>query len=132
MSRPVSLLFAAGMICAAGPSLAAIDCVGTLTGEWATKGEFDMGFVKVKVENHDSFNPDGSFKAVRRFVNQEGKWEQQDSSGKWSAKPGARQTECVVEMASSSEFGTASSRTTVTVLNKDRFRWMGMDVKRVK
>lgn len=132
MLRCLKPIFAAGLACAAGPSLAAMDCVGTLTGEWATKGEFNMGIVKVKVENHDSFSADGSFRAVRRFVNQEGKWEEQTSSGKWTAKPGARKSDCLVEMASSNEFGTATSSTTVTVVNKDRFRWMGLDVRRAK
>ena len=106
----------------AGVAPAATDCRGTLTGRWVTKGDVDMGLAKVKVDNRDVYNADGSFRAVRRFVNQDGKWEEQVTSGQWTAKPGSGAGECVLEMSSKNEFGTSSSSTTVTVVDRNTFR----------
>lgn len=116
----------------AGIASAATDCRGTLTGRWATKGDVAMGPMKVKVDNLDAYNADGSFRAVRRFVNQEGKWEEQVTSGRWSAKPGSGTGECVLEMSSKNEFGNSSSSTTVTVVDRNTFRSFGVDAKRVR
>lgn len=116
----------------AGVASAATDCQGTLTGRWATKGDVAMGPMKVKVDNLDAYNADGSFRAVRRFVNQQGKWEEQVTSGQWTARPGSGTGECVLEMSSKSEFGSSSSSTTVTVVDRNTFRSFGVDAKRVK
>lgn len=116
----------------AGSASAATDCRGTLTGRWATKGDVVMGPMKVKVDNLDAYNADGSFRAVRRFVNQEGKWEEQVTSGQWTTKPGSGAGECVLEMSSKHEFGSSSSSTTVTVVDRNTFRSFGVDARRVK
>lgn len=115
-----------------GIASAATDCQGTLTGRWATKGDVVMGPMKVKVDNLDAYNADGSFRAVRRFVNQSGKWEEQVTSGKWTTRPGPGAGECVLEMSLKSEFGDSSSSTTVTVIDRNTFRSFGVDAKRVK
>ena len=116
----------------AGIASAAGDCRGTLTGRWATKGDVVMGPMKVKVDNLDAYNADGSFRAVRRFVNQSGKWEEQVTSGQWTTTPGSGAGECVLEMSSKSEFGNSSSSTTVTIVDHNTFRSFGIDAKRVK
>jgi hypothetical protein len=115
-----------------GIASAATDCKGTLTGRWTTKGDVVMGPMKVKVDNLDAYNPDGSFRAVRRFVNQEGKWEEQVTSGQWTTKPGSGAGECVLEMSSKHEFGNSSSSTTVTIIDRNTFRSFGVDAKRIK
>jgi hypothetical protein len=115
-----------------GIASAATDCKGTLTGRWTTKGDVVMGPMKVKVDNLDAYNPDGSFRAVRRFVNQEGKWEEQVTSGQWTTKPGSGAGECVLEMSSKHEFGNSSSSTTVTIIDRNIFRSFGVDAKRIK
>ncbi|CAD5300019.1 conserved exported hypothetical protein [Bosea sp. 62] len=122
----------AALLGSAGIASAATDCRGTLTGRWVTKGDVDMGLAKVKVDNRDVYNADGSFRAVRRFVNQEGKWEEQVTSGQWTAKPGSGAGECVLEMSSKSEFGNSSSSTTVIVVDRNTFRSFGVDAKRVR
>ncbi len=116
----------------AGIASAATDCKGTLTGRWTTKGDVVMGPMKVKVDNLDAYNPDGSFRAVRRFVNQEGKWEEQVTSGQWTTKPGSGAGECVLEMSSKHEFGNSSSSTTVSIIDRNTFRSFGVDAKRIK
>lgn len=115
-----------------GITSAATDCKGTLTGRWTTKGDVAMGPMKVKVDNLDAYNADGSFRAVRRFVNQQGKWEEQVTSGQWTTRPGSGAGECVLEMSSKSEFGNSSSSTTVTVIDRNTFRSFGIDAKRVR
>jgi hypothetical protein len=115
-----------------GTASAATDCRGNLTGRWATKGDVAMGPMKVKVDNLDAYNADGSFRAVRRFVNQEGKWEEQVTSGQWTTKPGPGAGECVLEMSSKNEFGSASSSTTVTVVDRNTSRSFGINAKRVR
>jgi hypothetical protein len=132
VTRPLLLLVATGAICVASLSFAATDCVGTLTGQWVTKGDLDIGVAEVKLDNHHSFNADGSFKAIGRFVNQQGKWEEQTFSGKWSTKPGEGANECVLEMSSSSELGMMNSSTIVTIVDGNTFRSFGLDAKRVK
>ena len=130
--RRILLPLLAALFCSAGIASAATDCRSALTGRWATKGDVAMGPMKVKVDNLDAYNADGSFRAVRRFVNQEGKWEEQVTSGQWTTKPGAGAGECVLEMSSKSEFGNSSSSTTVTVVDRNTFRSFGVDAKRVK
>lgn len=131
MSRCFARLAAAGFACAAGPSFAA-DCAATLAGEWVTQGNVNAGFIKVKVDNRDSYDADGSFKAVRRFLNLEGKWETQTASGKWSAKPGDNADQCVIERLSTGAFGSMSSSSTVTIVDKDTFRSFGLEAKRAE
>lgn len=130
--RRILLPLLAALFCSAGIASAATDCRSALTGRWATKGDVAMGPMKVKVDNLDAYNADGSFRAVRRFVNQEGKWEEQVTSGQWTTKPGAGAGECVLEMSSKSEFGNSSSSTTVTIVDQNTFRSFGVDAKRVK
>lgn len=130
--RRLLLLFLVAFFGSAGIASAATDCRGTLTGRWATKGDVVMGPMKVKVDNLDAYNPDGSFRAIRRFVNQSGKWEEQVTSGQWSTRPGSGAGECVLEMSSKSEFGNSSSSTTVTIVDQNTFRSFGVDAKRVK
>lgn len=130
--RRLLLLSLAAFLGSAGIASAATDCRGTLTGRWATKGDVVMGPMKVKVDNLDAYNPDGSFRAIRRFVNQSGKWEEQVTSGQWSTRPGSGAGECVLEMSSKSEFGNSSSSTTVTIVDQNTFRSFGVDAKRVK
>ncbi|MEI5664599.1 hypothetical protein WBO78_06625 [Bosea sp. CCNWLW174] len=130
--RRILLPLLAALFCSAGIASAATDCRSALTGRWATKGDVAMGPMKVKVDNLDAYNADGSFRAVRRFVNQEGKWEEQVTSGQWTTKPGAGAGECVLEMSSKSEFGNSSSSTTVTVVDRNTFRSFGVDAKRVR
>ncbi len=130
--RRILLPLPAALFCSAGIASAATDCRSALTGRWATKGDVAMGPMKVKVDNLDAYNADGSFRAVRRFVNQQGKWEEQVTSGQWTTKPGAGAGECVLEMSSKSEFGNSSSSTTVTVVNRNTFRSFGVDAKRVR
>ncbi|MCP4562109.1 MAG: hypothetical protein GY873_12130 [Bosea sp.] len=122
----------AALLGSAGIASAATDCRGTLTGRWATKGDVVMGPMTVKVDNLDAYNADGSFRAVRRFVNQSGKWEEQVTSGQWTTKPGPGAGECVLEMSSKSEFGNSSSSTTVTIVDRSTFRSFGVDAKRVR
>ena len=130
--RRILLPLLAALFGSAGIASAATDCRSALTGRWATKGDVAMGPMKVKVDNLDAYNADGSFRAVRRFVNQEGTWEEQVTSGQWTTKPGAGAGECVLEMSSKSEFGNSSSSTTVTVVNRNTFRSFGVDAKRVR
>lgn len=130
--RRILLPLLAVLFGSAGIASAATDCRSALTGRWATKGDVAMGPMKVKVDNLDAYNADGSFRAVRRFVNQEGKWEEQVTSGQWTTKPGAGAGECVLEMSSKSEFGNSSSSTTVTVVDRNTFRSFGVDAKRVR
>ncbi|SEK88995.1 hypothetical protein SAMN04515666_102284 [Bosea lupini] len=130
--RRILLPLLAALFGSAGIASAATDCRSALTGRWATKGDVAMGPMKVKVDNLDAYNADGSFRAVRRFVNQEGKWEEQVTSGQWTTKPGAGAGECVLEMSSKSEFGNSSSSTTVTVVDRNTFRSFGVDAKRVR
>lgn len=116
----------------AGIASAATDCRGTLTGRWVTKGDVAMGPMKIKVDNLDAYNADGSFRAIRRFVNQEGKWEEQVTSGQWTTRPGSGAGECLLEMSSKHEFGNSSSSTTVTIVDRNTFRSFGVDARRVK
>lgn len=131
MSHSLARLAAAGFACAVGPSFAA-DCAATLAGQWITQGDVNAGFIKVKVDNRDSYNADGSFKAIRRFVNLEGKWETQTASGQWSAKSGDQADQCVIERLSTGTFGSMSSSSTVTIVDKDTFRSFGLEAKRVE
>jgi len=130
--RRLLLPLLAAFVGSAGIASAATDCRGTLTGRWATKGDVAMGPMTIKVDNLDSYNADGSFRAVRRFVNQEGKWEEQVTSGQWTTRPGPGAGECVLAMSSKNEFGSASSSTTVTVVDRNTFRSFGIDAKRVR
>ncbi len=87
-----------------------------LAGQWVTQGDVNAGFIKVRVDNRDSYNADGSFMAIRRFVNLEGRWETQTASGKWSVKPGDNADQCVIERLNTGAFGSMSSRSSTVYL----------------
>lgn len=122
----------AAFLASAGIASAATDCQGTLTGRWITKGYAGFGAFKAKVDNVDELNADGTFKSVRRFLNQKGRWEQQKTAGKWTTSPGESSNECVVEFSSSGEFGTFSSSTTLTIIDRNTYQSFGATSKRAR
>jgi hypothetical protein len=113
-------------------SAAELDCTAFLTGTWAGRGEVVMFGSRNEVDNTYSFNADQSFRTINRYRSAGSEWSEQDVSGEWSAVAGTDPGSCSVTMETSGDGMTASTTSTYTRIDNDRFLTMGFQMERVE
>ena len=125
-----AVLFAllAAPLAGAAPS----DCAKFLTGDWAGKGDVEGFGTPVPVENAYSYKADRTFVTRNRFLGTDKRWNEQTVSGTWSAKAGRARAECVLTMKSSAQGFSSSSTSDFQMIDRNTFRSMGFDMKRVR
>jgi hypothetical protein len=108
------------------------DCKKFLTGQWAGKGDFDAFGTIMKVDNRYSYNKDGTFETVNRYLGEGNVWQEQRIRGTWTVAPGQRGSECLVTMNGQYESAGTSSTSTFQIIDEDTFRSLGFDMRRVR
>ena len=122
------------MILGAAPAASGspASCSSFLAGTWAGKGVVTEFGPPVRVDNVYTYNKDGSFLTINRFQGENKRWNEQKLSGTWKATPGRSKGECVLVLKSASAMMTSSSTSEIRMIDKDTFRSLGFDMKRVR
>jgi hypothetical protein len=131
MARHVVVAAALGFL-AVRASAAPPDCPTFLTGQWVGKGDFEAFGRTTKVDNKYSYNKDGSFETLNRFLGEGGIWQEQRVRGSWTAARGKGRTECRVTMNGKFESEGTSSTSTFDIIDANTFRSLGFDMQRVR
>lgn len=87
---------------------------------------------KNEVDNTYTFKADQSFRTINRYRSDGGDWSEQDVSGAWGAVAETDAGSCSVTMKTSSDSMSASTTSTYTRIDDDRFSTMGFEMERVE
>ena len=119
------------LMTAAQPAIPTSDaaCERLLVGSWAGSGAFGS---TMKVEGKATYRADHSFTSSSRFTSPGQPPQEAALSGRWSARAGRRPNTCTIAMSSQSAAGSSSSTSDVLMVDRDTYRAMGIDMRRVR
>lgn len=130
--RHIAIALAAIGFHAAEAGAASHDCRQFLTGDWAGKGDFEAFGTITRVDNKYSYNEDGSFETLNRYLGKNGAWQEQRLKGDWTVAPGKVDAECRLTMNGKFESAGTSSTSTFEIVDANTFRSLGFDMKRIQ
>lgn len=116
----------------AAPARQPVKCSTFLVGNWAGQGTVTEFGPPVRTESTMRYGADGTFDSAIRYLGQNKKWTEQKMTGRWTAATGRSKASCAISLKSVMASGESSSTSEIQVIDQDRYRAFGVELKRVR
>jgi hypothetical protein len=108
------------------------ECTKFLTGHWAGKGTVSGFGRPIKADNDYTYKADGHFATINRYLGSDGKWSEQKLVGQWKASAAPSSRQCTLKLTGSGASAGSSSSSTIEMIDRNTFRSLGFDMKRMR